>query len=76
MSVATCRLKIPSMSSPLRILSRFPAESRIGVEKSTSHHLSQCEIGSDKLGGLNGSTQHGPEVQSAGVSTAKFIRER
>ena len=27
-------------------------------------------------GGLNGSTQHWPEVQSAGVSTAKFVRER
>jgi hypothetical protein len=27
-------------------------------------------------GGLNGSTQQRPEVQSAGVSMAKFVRER
>jgi len=27
-------------------------------------------------GGLNGSTQHSPEVLSAGVSMAKFVRER
>ncbi|MFY9732000.1 MAG: hypothetical protein WAK24_15445, partial [Candidatus Acidiferrales bacterium] len=26
----------------------------------------------ENRGGLNGSTQHRPEVQSAGVSTAKF----
>jgi hypothetical protein len=47
MSVATCRLKIPIVSSPLRILSRFLAESWIGVGKSASHHLSQIEIASD-----------------------------
>ena len=27
-------------------------------------------------GGLNGSTQHRAEVQSAGVSTVKFVRDR
>jgi len=27
-------------------------------------------------GGLNGSTQHRPEVQPGGVSVAKFVRER
>ena len=31
---------------------------------------------SDNRGGLNRSTQHSPEVLSAGVSTAKFVRER
>src|ERR1700736_772063 len=30
----------------------------------------------DKSGGLNGSTQHSPEVLSAGISMAKFTRER
>ena len=30
----------------------------------------------DNAGGLNGSTQHSPEVLSAGVSMAKFVRER
>jgi len=60
----------------------------ITVEKSSSHHLSQSEIGSDKpcsqhlsgnslvsdyRGSLNGSTQHRPEVQSRGVSTAKLF---
>jgi hypothetical protein len=47
MSVATCRLKIPIVSSPLRILSRFLAESWIGVGKSAYHQQSQDEIGSD-----------------------------
>jgi hypothetical protein len=30
----------------------------------------------EKRGGLNGSTQHSAELVSAGVSKAKFIRER
>jgi hypothetical protein len=31
---------------------------------------------SDKSGDLNGSTQHSPEVPSAGISIAKFVRRR
>ena len=34
------------------------APNRIGVEKSSSHHLSQTEIASDNPGGLKGSMQH------------------
>jgi hypothetical protein len=34
------------------------------------------KIPPDKRGGLNGLTQHWPEVLSAGVSMAKFVRER
>jgi hypothetical protein len=30
----------------------------------------------EKSGGLNGSTQHSPEVLSAGISMAIFVRER
>jgi hypothetical protein len=48
MSVATCRLKIPSLSSPLRIHGRFLAKSWIAVEKSASHQLSHFEIRGDK----------------------------
>jgi len=33
-------------------------------------------IPSDKRGSLNGSTQHSHEVLSAGISIARFVRER
>ena len=54
------------------------AESEFSSEiaASNARHRIALRPSPVKSGGLNGSMQHSPEVLSAGVSVAKFVRER